>query len=239
MNRPRILIATEALDLGVDLALMLREERMDVAVVHRIVHMRRFLAQEYFDLILLDTAMPNADEAVPANLIVRKTCTCTILLDRSTKTAARSISPIMCTDLQQLPDQRQYRVDSVPLKSLPSLIRSTLRDMPLMSKQWKLEIRARQLTAPNGQRVPLTPKELQLLALLQRLPEQIASRQQIGEQLWGETNSLDSRRLEVMIFRLRQKLQRAFGTNQQLLTTVRGIGYGFTLPLGVWENETN
>lgn len=77
----------------------------------------------------------------------------------------------------------------------------------------------------DGKQIALTPTEFVLLEFFIRNAEQTVTRRMLCEHLWeahweGVTNVI-----EVHINRLRSKVDRGFG--DQLIHTVRGIGYAF------------
>jgi two-component system, OmpR family, copper resistance phosphate regulon response regulator CusR len=75
----------------------------------------------------------------------------------------------------------------------------------------------------DQQRLDLTAKEFNLLALLTRRRGQILSRTTLAEQVWDMHFDSDTNVVEVAVRRLRAKLDDPFPT--RLLHTVRGMGY--------------
>jgi two-component system, OmpR family, copper resistance phosphate regulon response regulator CusR len=73
------------------------------------------------------------------------------------------------------------------------------------------------------QRLDLTAKEFNLLALLMRRRGQILSRTTLAEQVWDMNFDSDTNIVEVAVRRLRAKLDDPF--DAKLLHTVRGMGY--------------
>ena len=73
------------------------------------------------------------------------------------------------------------------------------------------------------QRLDLTAKEFNLLALLLRRRGQILSRTTLAEQVWDMNFDSDTNVVEVAVRRLRAKLDDPFP--RPLLHTVRGMGY--------------
>jgi two-component system, OmpR family, response regulator len=71
--------------------------------------------------------------------------------------------------------------------------------------------------------VPLSPKEFQLLEVFMRHPDQVLSRYQLLEGAWDNEYEHRSNVIDVYVGYLREKLDRAFGT--QTFDTVRGVGY--------------
>ena len=75
----------------------------------------------------------------------------------------------------------------------------------------------------GDQRIDLTAKEFNLLALLLRRRGQILSRTTLAEQVWDMNCGSDTNVVEVAVRRLRAKLDDPF--DAKLLHTVRGMGY--------------
>jgi two-component system response regulator MprA len=75
----------------------------------------------------------------------------------------------------------------------------------------------------GGRRIDLTRTEFALLRLFLEHPEQVLSRSQIFERVWGYDFGATSNTLGVYIGYLRRKLEE--GDEPRLLHTVRGVGY--------------
>ncbi len=76
----------------------------------------------------------------------------------------------------------------------------------------------------DGQRVDMPPKELELLYFLATSPNQVFTREQLLDQIWGYEYIGDTRTVDVHIKRLREKIKDHSGWG---LSTVWGIGYKF------------
>ncbi len=74
-----------------------------------------------------------------------------------------------------------------------------------------------------GQPIQLTQREFDLLVCLLNHANQVLSREQLLEQVWGFDFYGDTNIVDVYIRYLRQKLDKPF-TNP-LIQTVRGVGY--------------
>ena len=72
----------------------------------------------------------------------------------------------------------------------------------------------------NGQEISITATEYELLRLLLQNQDRVLSRDQIMQELRGIDADIYSRAIDVLVSRLRQKLQRP-----ELIRTVRGQGY--------------
>jgi DNA-binding response OmpR family regulator len=74
-----------------------------------------------------------------------------------------------------------------------------------------------------GQKIVLTAKEFDLLEFMLRHPQQVLSRDQILEAVWGYDFMGESNIIEVYIRALRIKLED--NNSKRILHTVRGVGY--------------
>ena len=78
----------------------------------------------------------------------------------------------------------------------------------------------------DGEPVALSPKEFDLLAYLMKHTGRVRTRAQILEAVWGESQYLDERTVDVHIRWLRRKIE-ADPANPQQLIAIRGVGYKF------------
>ena len=76
----------------------------------------------------------------------------------------------------------------------------------------------------KGNIVEMPPKELELLYFLASSPNQVFTREQLLDQIWGYEYSVDTRTVDVHIKRLREKIS---DHTSWRLSTVWGIGYKF------------
>jgi len=98
---------------------------------------------------------------------------------------------------------------------------ATVTDAPIVIDTERHEVRR------NGDPVALAPKEFELLAYLVRHPNQVCTRDQILESVWGYTYEGETRTVDVHIHWLRQKLEDDPARPRHLLT-VRHYGYKYT-----------
>lgn len=76
----------------------------------------------------------------------------------------------------------------------------------------------------NGQPVDMPPKELELLYFLASQPNQVFTREQLLDNIWGYEYIGDTRTVDVHVKRLREKIS---DSDKWSLSTVWGIGYKF------------
>lgn len=78
----------------------------------------------------------------------------------------------------------------------------------------------------NGKIVEMPPKELELLYFLASSPNQVFTREQLLDNIWGYEYIGDTRTVDVHIKRIREKIK---DHNKWAIDTVWGIGYKFVL----------
>jgi len=76
----------------------------------------------------------------------------------------------------------------------------------------------------NGRSIDMPPKELELLYFLASSPNQVFTREQLLDHIWGYEYIGDTRTVDVHIKRLREKIK---DSDHWALSTVWGIGYKF------------
>ncbi|OVE76022.1 hypothetical protein BVX98_06650 [bacterium F11] len=89
---------------------------------------------------------------------------------------------------------------------------------------FQVDLSALKATA-NGQELPLTPKEVQLLGYFLQHEGKVLTRATISKQVWGLDISTSSRAIDVHVDRLRKKLS-SFDIE---ISGLKGIGYRFDL----------
>ncbi|MCR5467657.1 MAG: response regulator transcription factor [Lachnospiraceae bacterium] len=76
----------------------------------------------------------------------------------------------------------------------------------------------------NGKSIEMPPKELELLYFLASSPNQVFTREQLLDHIWGYEYMGDTRTVDVHVKRIREKINESPYWN---LSTVWGIGYKF------------
>ena len=77
----------------------------------------------------------------------------------------------------------------------------------------------------NGESVNMPPKELELLFFLANSPNQVFTREQLLDRIWGYDYPGDTRTMDVHIKRIREKIN---DHEKWKIETVWGVGYKFT-----------
>ncbi len=76
----------------------------------------------------------------------------------------------------------------------------------------------------DGEELPLTPLEFDLLVALASRPNHVFDRESLLEKVWGYRHAGDTRLVNVHVQRLRAKIEKD-PENPQIVLTVRGVGY--------------
>jgi two-component system copper resistance phosphate regulon response regulator CusR len=150
---------------------------------------------------------------------------------------AGSTTPVLCLTARDTVSDRvrglelgadDYLVKPFSFAELLARLRSLLRRRgPLLERV--LQVADLKLDLPKlrasraDQRLDLTAKEFQLLALFVRRQGEVLSRTIIASEVWDVNFESDTNVVEVAIRRLRKKVDDPFA--QKLIHTVRGAGY--------------
>jgi two-component system copper resistance phosphate regulon response regulator CusR len=121
-----------------------------------------------------------------------------------------------------------YLVKPFAFSELLARVRSVLRRAPQRQPEHlhiaDLEIDMRRHKATrSGVALNLTPKEFLLLAYLIRSDGEVVSRGEIAEHVWDIGFKTDTNVVDVVVRRLRSKIDDPFKT--KLIQTIRGVGY--------------
>jgi two-component system OmpR family response regulator len=92
---------------------------------------------------------------------------------------------------------------------------------------WRIDSGLRQLHSPQGVRIGLTSAEFDLLLVLCQHPRRVLSRDELLDLTQGRSAAPFDRSIDVLISRIRQKLERD-PRDPELIKTVRLGGYVFT-----------
>ncbi|MFL1876093.1 winged helix-turn-helix domain-containing protein, partial [Hansschlegelia beijingensis] len=97
---------------------------------------------------------------------------------------------------------------------------------------WKLAMKTRVLTGPDGAATRLTAGEFNLLAAFVRNPQHVLTREQLLGASRVHDEEVFDRSIDVQILRLRRKLE-VDPTQPKLIRTERGVGYVFAVAVEV------
>jgi DNA-binding response OmpR family regulator len=179
-----------------------------------------------YDLVLLDLGLPGLDgEEVLARLRRDSSLPVIVLTGRTEEAERVRVLNLGADD---------YVVKPCSLPELEARIRAVLRRGQPAPVDTRIEHeglvidRSAHRVEVDGSTVDLTPKEFDLLAFLASAPDQVFTREELLEHVWGSTQEWqDPATVTEHVRRLRLKLEPDPAT-PRWLHTVRGIGYRFS-----------
>lgn len=120
-----------------------------------------------------------------------------------------------------------YLVKPVSLDELAAIIAALLRRV---APGWRLDLKDRRLSSPEGHAMALSPMEMTLFDLLSSNPGEAVTRQALVAALGHDWLDYDVRRLEQLVSRLRRRWEAETGQSLPL-KTVHRFGYRFGVDL--------
>jgi two-component system, OmpR family, phosphate regulon response regulator PhoB len=184
------------------------------------------LAEEHFDLVLLDWMLPSLSgielcrrlrrrentRAVPVLMLTARGEEADRVRGLATGADDYLVKPFSVPEMIA-------RVKALLRRAAPERVADVLRsgDIVLDRSAHRVTRRARQ--------VRLGPTEFRLLAFFMENAGRVLSRQQLLDGVWGRDVFIDGRTVDVHVGRLRKALIR--GADTDPIRTVRGAGYAF------------
>jgi two-component system copper resistance phosphate regulon response regulator CusR len=223
--RMRLLLVEDDPELAVILTEGFREQGIDVARAATFGAGRALAASAEHDLILLDVMLPGGSGFD----------LCRKLRDQGIETPI-----LMLTAKDELDDRvtgldagaDDYLVKPFAFRELLARVRALSRRAPgLVPKKvavadLEVDLSGRRATR-GGQPIDLTAKEFSLLEFLVTHKDIVVDRAAITAHVWDENHDPFTNVLEVLVRRLRRKIDDDF--EPKLIHTLRGAGYRFGL----------
>jgi DNA-binding response OmpR family regulator len=174
-----------------------------------------------YGLVLLDLTLPGKDGLAVLSAIRRRLAELPVIV-----LTARAAVEQRVQGLDQ--GANDYVTKPFSLEELSARVRAQLRApgqrqaSVLEAGQIRMDLRTRRVEH-DGHEVQLTAREFEVLAYLLRHPDQVLSREQILNAVWGFDFDPGTKVLEVYIGYLRRKLGAEDGSGP--IETVRNVGY--------------
>lgn len=179
------------------------------------------------DLILLDLMLPDTDGLVLTTALKNLTTAPIIICSARQEQVDRVLGlKLGADDFVAKPfdlDELEARIEAVlrraaRVRETPAAPTDQIRVDDLLISQ------SRGTVTIAGQTVHLTPTEYRLLVALASRPDEVLSRETLGQLVWGYQDLGTGHLIDVHIGRLRLKLRRS-PKSGPLIVTVRGKGY--------------
>ena len=229
-NKQKILIVDDDENIAELISLYLTKECFDTKMVHD-----GEMALVAFDvyqpnLILLDLMLPGIDGYQVCREIRTRSNVPIIMLSAKGEVFDKVLGLELGAD--------DYVLKPFDSKELVARVKAVLRRYHAVPKQTAVtEDRGKCVEYPgitinltnysvvvDGKNVDMPPKDLELLYFLASSPNQVFTREQLLDQIWGYEYIGDTRTVDVHIKRLREKIK---DHETWKLSTVWGIGYKF------------
>lgn len=229
LNKPKILIVDDDENIAELISLYLAKECFDTMMVHDGEEALR--AFEYYapNLVLLDLMLPGIDGYQICREIRSKSNTPIIMLSAKGEVFDKVLGLELGAD--------DYIIKPFDTKELVARVKAVLRRFQSGASEKTPENKSKCVSYPglvinlmnysvtvDNVNVDMPPKELELLYFLASSPNQVFTREQLLDQIWGYEYVGDTRTVDVHIKRLREKIK---DHSTWCLGTVWGIGYKF------------
>ncbi len=234
MNKQKILIVDDDENIAELISLYLTKECFDTKMVYNGEDALRAFDTYQPNLILLDLMLPGIDGYQVCREVRAKSSTPIIMLSAKGEVFDKVLGLELGAD--------DYIMKPFDSKELVARIRAVLRRyQPVKAEHASsatatkerikcVEYEDLEINLTNysvicdGRSVEMPPKELELLYFLASSPNQVFTREQLLDQIWGYEYIGDTRTVDVHIKRLREKIKEHPSWR---LSTVWGIGYKF------------
>ena len=230
VNKQKILIVDDDENIAELISLYLTKECFDTLMVHD--GEKALIAFDSYqpDLILLDLMLPGIDGYQVCREIRARSNVPIIMLSAKGEVFDKVLGLELGAD--------DYIMKPFDSKEMVARVRAVLRRYQAVPKpESSAAGKEKRVSYPgitinltnysvmvDGQTVDMPPKELELLYFLASSPNQVFTREQLLDQIWGYEYIGDTRTVDVHIKRLREKIK---DSDSWALSTVWGIGYKF------------
>ena len=227
-NKQRILIVDDDENIAELISLYLTKECFDTSIVHDGESALTEFDSFEPNLVLLDLMLPGIDGYQVCREIRAKSTTPIIMLSAKGEIFDKVLGLELGAD-----DYMEKPFDS---KELVARCKAVLRRcVPVKAEPEKIETKAVEYPDLSvslydysviyfGKHIDMPPKEIELLYFLASQPNQVFTREQLLDHIWGYEYVGDTRTVDVHIKRLREKIK---DHTEWRLSTVWGIGYKF------------
>lgn len=220
----RILIIEDEFNLADAIASKLKKEKYQVDICTDGEEGLYNATTNIYDLIILDVMLPGINGFEILNNIRKEEIKTKVIM-----LTAKSTLEDKLTGLEH--GANDYVTKPFHIEELIARVNIQLKDPTEIKNKniiiygdIELNIATSKLNCKNtGETVELVCKEFQLLEYFMRNPNQILSKEQIYDKVWGMENEIESNNLEAYLSFIRKKLK-AIGSNVNV-KAVRGLGY--------------
>lgn len=232
MNKKKIMIVDDDENIASLISLYLTKEFFECQIAHDGEEALRLNREFEPDLILLDIMLPGIDGYSVCRELRKEYMTPVIMLSAKTEVFDKVLGLELGADdyIEKPFDNKEMvaRVKAVLRRydNGAAVVEAKSSDIPTEEVICgDLNVNRSTYTATQAGRVlDMPPKELELLYFIASHPNQVFTREQLLDRIWGYEYVTETRTVDVHIKRLREKLE---PRDDYGITTVYGIGYRF------------
>ena len=227
IGKQKILIVDDDENIAELISLYLTKECFDTKIVHNGEDALSAFETYNPNLILLDLMLPGIDGYQVCREIRAKSATPIIMLSAKGEVFDKVLGLELGADdyIMKPFDSKEMvaRVRAVLRRYQPAKTAESPKEKAKYVEYESLVINLTNYSVMcDGRQVDMPPKELELLYCLAASPNQVFTREQLLDRIWGYEYIGDTRTVDVHIKRLREKIK---DHPRWKLSTVWGIGY--------------
>ncbi len=226
--KQKILIVDDDENIAELISLYLNKECFDTTTVHDGLEAVSVFDEYQPDLILLDLMLPGLDGYQVCREIRQKSNVPIIMLSAKCEVFDKVLGLELGADdyLEKPFDTKELvaRVKAVLRRFHSSMEPTTTEDTKIVEFPGLIVNISNYSVTYLNRKIDMPPKELELLFFLCSSANQVFTREQLLEHIWGYDYLGDTRTVDVHVKRLREKIK---DTPDWRLATVWGIGYKF------------
>ena len=228
-NKQKILIVDDDENIANLISLYLTKECYETRIEHDGQSALDAFKEYAPNLILLDIMLPGLDGYEVCREIRRESKVPIIMLSAKTEVFDKVLGLELGAD--------DYIIKPFDSKELVARVKAVLRryteaPAPVQKKPDEKRVEYKDLIINlsnyeviyKGKPVEMTPREIELLYFLASSPNQVFTREQLLDHIWGYEYAGDTRTVDVHIKRIREKIA---DTDQWSIGTVWSVGYRF------------
>lgn len=229
IGKQKILIVDDDENIAELISLYLTKECFDTKIVYNGEDALTAFDSYHPNLVLLDLMLPGIDGYQVCREIRARSSTPVIMLSAKGEVFDKVLGLELGADdyIMKPFDSKEMvaRVRAVLRRYQPARTESTASDKAKCVEYEDITINLTNYSVTcDGQHIEMPPKELELLYCLASSPNQVFTREQLLDRIWGYEYIGDTRTVDVHIKRLREKIK---DHPHWSISTVWGIGYKF------------
>lgn len=223
----RVLVIEDEMQLARHITRALFRSGHEASAVHDGAEGLRLALDHPPEIIVLDLNLPSLDGLEVLARLKKEQCLSRVIILTALGDVASRIKGLKAGADDYLPkpfsmDELLVRVEALGRRAAAP----TAADW-LEVADARMDVQHRRVTRA-GQPITLSPREFDVLQVLMQEPGRFFSRTELCERVWQREHAYDMRTVDIVIGRLRKKVDAAF--TEPLIHTSRAVGYTIRAP---------